>query len=197
LGASLLKLPFLQIKRYDLYGLRPSELPAVESFLREKGKLLLLLGEESLLKELNHLFSNRFKGVELRRTFTAEGVEVSLRFLRRKPYALLKSPEGDFLVDEGGNLFKDEGASAERLLKVRKLTDVKKRWPVLKGLLSFSGKVQLKEDRTVLKEGGRSFYLPPLEMLSSKHLKLLRFAKEKAREGKEIDLRYKSFILLR
>jgi len=169
----------------------------VERFIREKGKLILLLSEEELLKELNHIFTNRFKEARLERKFTLEGIEVSLHLSRRKPYALLKSSEGEFLIDEEGTLFRDEGVSVKRLLKAERVPDLKRRWNLLKGLLTFSGEVHLREGKTVLKEKGRSFYLPPLELVSSRHLKLLQYAREKVREGKEIDLRYKSFILLR
>jgi len=195
LGASLLKLPFIQIKRYDVYGLRPSELPKVEELLREKGKLLLVLPEELLLKEVNRVFYNRFKSVELKRHFGLDGASLVLVFHRREPFALLKTPEGSALVDEEGVVFVDEGARPGLVLSLKTDKPFKKYWPVIKRLLSGGRELTLEKHRSLLKAEGKLFVLPSVELLTGRHARLVEYAK--GTEGKEIDLRYESFILLR
>jgi len=197
LATLLLKAPFFQIKDYRVYGITEKEFPIIKEKIHSLGRALTLLPEEKLLKEFNEIAGNRFREVRVRKHFSQEGISVELEFVRREAYARVRTGRRELLVDEEGTFFEDEQQRPERVLKTPSLDVVQEYWPLLKEVLSIGQVVSLGRGSTVVRVGTRKYILPPPSQLTPRNLKALRYAVKKGFEGKEIDLRYKSFILLR
>jgi len=193
----VLKVPILQVKGYNVYGITEKELPLIREKIHALGRSFPFLSEEKLLKEFNEVAENRFREVRVRKHFSEDGIRVDIEFVRREAVATVSYGRKKYLIDNEGELFEDETQKPERVIKTYSLSLVKDRWQLLKEVIAVGEEVHVKRSYVKVIRGKRAYILPPLTLLEEKDLRVLRYAVEKRFEGKEIDLRYKSFILLR
>jgi len=193
----LLKLPFFQVKKVEVRGLYEDELSIVEKNVHALGRTLILMPESTFLNLINEDLENRFKSIEIKRDFSTEGVTLKINFQRRNGIAKVNLKEKVMLIDNEGNLFKDEHQSPKKSLFVSSEEVVKVFKDKLLNLLKYGNEVKVKDDKVVLKIQDKKAILPPLDSLSYEKIQLVENLSKDYPNAKIFDIRYKDFILLK
>ncbi|NPA33268.1 MAG: hypothetical protein GXO04_06545 [Aquificae bacterium] len=196
-GILLFKIPLFELKRVEVYGVKESEFPVLEEEIARLGRRLLFLPEDILLRRLNELFSNRFESVELRRRFSFEGSVVELFLNRREALARVFMSGKELLIDPEGVIFFDENQKPGYLIVVKSEERFLPAKALVLSLLSYGREVRVLGNKTLVLDRGRRLILPPADSIGEKELLLLERLGRLGGEHREIDMRYKSFILLR
>lgn len=129
------------------------------------------------------------------RKFTKEGVNLNIHFIRRKAVAKVFIGDKVYLVSENGKLFRDENQKVEKVIYLKGINNLDKRFIKL---LKYSDRIYVYQNSLKLNLGDRRVLLP--FNFSLKELNLLESVirmNNKENSYKEVDLRYKRFILLR
>ncbi|GAB6065166.1 hypothetical protein JCM9492_02580 [Aquifex pyrophilus] len=195
LSIGILKLPFLRVNSVILEGLKPNEATRIKPLFRSLGRNLIFLNEEKLLAEINERLGDRFERLEVDRKFTKEGVNLNIHFIRRKAVAKVFIGDKVYLVSENGKLFRDENQKVEKVIYLKGINNLDKRFIKL---LKYSDRIYVYQNSLKLNLGDRRVLLP--FNFSLKELNLLESVirmNNKENSYKEVDLRYKRFILLR
>ncbi len=193
----LLKIPFFQVKEVYLEGLRKDESKYVSEKISSLGRKILFLREDELLDMINKKFSNRFRKVEIDRVFTSGGVIVNIKVLRREPIAVVILRNRKFLMDKEGNLFKDKNLKVKRKIYVSSDKLFKANKSKIIKLTNYADVIRMNNNLTELKIKNRIFVMKPASLIRDEDLKKLKYAYKNFKNYKKIDIRYKSFILLK
>ena len=193
LSIGIIKLPFLKLNSVVLEGISPGEAERIEPLLRSLGKSLIFLNEEKLLVKVNEQLQNRFKKLEINRKFTKEGINLAIRFTRRKAIAKAFIGREVYLLSKEGKIFRDETQDVKKFIYLRGINYFDKR--IIK-LLDYADRIYVYKNTIKLKLEDKTVLLPL--NFSTRELNLLDSAiKITDNIYKEVDLRYKRFILLR
>jgi len=193
LSIGIIKLPFLKVNSIVLEGISPGEAERIKPLLRSLGKSLIFLNEEKLLVKVNEQLQNRFKKLEINRKFTKEGINLAIRFTRRKAIAKAFIGREVYLLSKEGKIFRDETQDVKKVIYLRGINYFDKR--IIK-LLDYADRIYVYKNTIKLKLEDKTVLLPL--NFSTRELNLLDSAiKITDNIYKEVDLRYKRFILLR
>ncbi|WP_461831624.1 cell division protein FtsQ/DivIB [Aquifex sp.] len=193
LSIGIIKLPFLKLNSIVLEGISPGEAERIKPLLRSLGKSLIFLNEEKLLVKVNEQLQNRFKKLEINRKFTKEGVDLAIRFTRRKAIAKAFIGREVYLLSKEGKIFRDETQDVKKVIYLKGINYLDKR--IIK-LLDYADRIYVYKNTIKLKLEDKTVLLPL--NFSTRELNLLDSAiKITDNIYKEVDLRYKRFILLR
>lgn len=193
LSIGIIKLPFLKVNSVVLEGISPGEAERIKPLLRSLGKSLIFLNEEKLLVKVNEQLQNRFKKLEINRKFTKEGINLAIRFTRRKAIAKAFIGREVYLLSKEGKIFRDETQDVKKFIYLRGINYFDKR--IIK-LLDYADRIYVYKNTIKLKLEDKTVLLPL--NFSTRELNLLDSAiKITDNIYKEVDLRYKRFILLR
>ncbi len=193
LSIGIIKLPFLKVNSVVLEGISPGEAERIKPLLRSLGKSLIFLNGEKLLVKVNEQLQNRFKKLEINRKFTKEGINLAIRFTRRKAIAKAFIGREVYLLSKEGKIFRDETQDVKKFIYLRGINYFDKR--IIK-LLDYADRIYVYKNTIELKLEDKTVLLPL--NFSTRELNLLDSAiKITDNIYKEVDLRYKRFILLR
>ncbi len=193
LSIGIIKLPFLKVNSVVLEGISPGEAERIKPLLRSLGKSLIFLNGEKLLVKVNEQLQNRFKKLEINRKFTKEGINLAIRFTRRKAIAKAFIGREVYLLSKEGKIFRDETQDVKKFIYLRGINYFDKR--IIK-LLDYADRIYVYKNTIKLKLEDKTVLLPL--NFSTRELNLLDSAiKITDNIYKEVDLRYKRFILLR
>ncbi len=167
----LSSVPMFEIKEVYVYGLRGVSASAFSLGVYQVSKSSwLFLSEKRLLAKVNELAGNSVEDVKVERTFSLDGVRVSVYVKEREAIAYVMHEGRAVMLDENGELF--HNPAVERSLPTIytfSLDYLKTNNTNLIGLLRVVGEIKevyVAKDRTVIYTSDGKAVLPPLDKLS-------------------------------
>ncbi|RUM30807.1 MAG: hypothetical protein DSY42_03880 [Aquifex sp.] len=197
LAILLIKIPLFEIKRVEVHGIMDKELKILEKEIHSLGRQLLFISEDVFLERINEIFMNRFKDIEIKRSFSTEGTIISINFYRRKAIAKVIKKNISTLLDNEGVIFYDENQNPLRTVYVRSKNQFETNKSKIIKLVNFAEKILVYKDKTEVYLKNKRIILPPLDYLSERKLILLKKFSLDNEKAKEVDMRYERIILLR
>ncbi len=188
----LASVPVFEIKEVYVYGLRGVSADAFSLGVYQVSKSSwLFLDDKRLLAKVNELADNSVEDVKVERTFSLDGVRVSVYVKEREPMAYVMHEGKAVVLDENGELF--HNPAVERSLPTIytfSLDYFKAHHTNLIGLLKAGGEIKdvyIAKDRTTIYTSNGKAVLPPLDKLSPLVLDRLRRVYNALRE-KQVEI---------
>jgi len=197
LAIVLIKIPLFEIRRVEVHGIRNNELKILKKEIHSLGRQLIFIPEEVFLKKINKIFMNRFRDVEIKRSFSTEGIIVSINFYRRKAIAKVIRENISTLLDNEGVIFYDENQNPLRTIYVKSKNQFENNKSKIVKLVNLGEKIFVYKDKTEVFVKEKKIILPTLDFLSERKLLLLKEIGLMDKEVNEVDMRYERIILLR
>lgn len=197
LAILLIKTPLFEIKRVEVYGIRDNELKILEKEIHSLGRQLIFVPKDVFLERINKIFMNRFKDVEIKRSFSTEGTIISMNFYRRKAIAKVIRKNISGLLDDEGVIFYDENQNPLKTIYIKSKNQFEINKSKIIKLVNFAEKILVYKDKTEVYLKNKKIILPSLDHLSKKKLILLEKFPLDSEKAREVDMRYERIILLR
>jgi hypothetical protein len=197
LAILLIKIPLFEIRRVEVRGINDNELKILKKEIHSLGRQLIFIPEAVFLEKINEIFMNRFRDIEIKRSFSTEGTIISISFYRRKAIAKVIKRNISMLLDDEGVMFYDENQNPLKTVYVKSKNQFETNKNKIIELVNFSGKIFVYNDKTEVFLKNKKIILPPLDYLSEKKLLLLKKFNLDNEKVKEVDMRYERIILLR
>ncbi|HIQ48285.1 MAG TPA: hypothetical protein EYH58_01420, partial [Aquifex aeolicus] len=148
LAIVLIKIPLFEIRRVEVHGIRNNELKILKKEIHSLGRQLIFIPEEVFLKKINKIFMNRFRDVEIKRSFSTEGIIVSINFYRRKAIAKVIRENISTLLDNEGVIFYDENQNPLRTIYVKSKNQFENNKSKIVKLVNLGEKIFVYKDKT-------------------------------------------------
>ncbi len=167
----LTAVPVFEIKEVYVYGLRSVPADAVSLGIYQASKNnWLFLNDKKLLVKINELAENSVESMKVEKSFSLDGVRVSLYVKEREPIAYVVHDGEVMMMDEGGELFYNSAAERELpTIYTFSLDYLKTHNTNLIGLLRVVGEIKevyVAKHNTTIYTSSMKVILPPLSKLS-------------------------------
>jgi len=195
-------LEFLKVREVKVEGLKHLSPEIFSQALKDLKPNSLVITEERLLGVLRVYSDNAVESVEIKRSFSFNGVSLLIVVKERQPILTAISKEEIRFFDDKGEDFYAPMPLKEPFVYTDDFNPLKERFYLIKELLSLLENkidfIELKSDRTLgrLKEGQR-ILLPPVEFINTQTLERLRLVLQKEEGFQEIDLRMESMVIVK